>query len=401
MKERIFLAYDNTCGVKIEVPVSRAIRDGKFAFCCGQDDMGPDGYPQIKNDLKSQTSTSVKLMEDVFKRVGTSLKDLIRLQVHYINDGKISEAEYQSYFESLLPKSSKPLFIFTPLPYLFYEGLVVEIDGIVCLGAKPKVVDSGKSVECEMIEADELIFFLFKSKGKGTKLKTQIEDQFARLQEKLTELSIKQEQILKIYTYYAAENRLAALNRIATFRNSFFNGDNPPCSDVPVEVFNSNFQGEEFRLEVVLARPKTKVTRLKPGSLVPVWQLPFNGKTDLAREANGFVFFATHHPYNENGELIFPGQIADQTRYCMDNLKKGLEYFGLDFSDMMKMTTFYKGSEEDFHKNLSIRNSYLRNPGAASTGVPLENFPYQEQLIQIEGIGCAKSAGLKIKDLRD
>jgi hypothetical protein len=58
MKERIFLAYDNTCGVKIEVAASRAIRDGKFAFCCGQADMGPDGYPQIKNDLKFQTSTS-------------------------------------------------------------------------------------------------------------------------------------------------------------------------------------------------------------------------------------------------------------------------------------------------------------------------------------------------------
>jgi len=399
MDERLFLPYDNSCGVKLEVSVSRAVKDGKFAFCCGQADMGSDGYPQRKYDLKSQTSISIKLMEDVFQKINSSLEELVRVQIHYINDGQLSENEYQTYFESLLPENANPILIFTPLPNLFYDGLSVEIDGISCKEPNPKKTEIKKNVLCELINAGGFIFSIFKSTSQGISLKNQVEEQFNYLMEKMDDLSIDQENILKIYTYYATEDKLDAIRKIATYRNTVFGSNIPPCSDVPVEQFNSDLQGEEFRLEVVMAKPGTRIRQLKHSDLSSACQLPYSNRMDLAREANNFIFFATHHPYHNDGELLYPGQIEKQTRYCMETMKEGLAYFGSDFTDMMKMTTFYKGNEKDFHNNLSIRNSYLRNPGAASTGVPLKHFTFPEQLIQVEGIACMKRTGLKLTDL--
>ena len=401
MNKRIFLAYDNSCGVKLEVAVSRSVRDGSFAFCCGQADMGPDGYPQQKYDLKSQTAISIKLMEDVFKKIGISLEKLVRVQIHYINDGRFSENEYKAYFESQLPDQSNPLLIFTPLPKLFYDGLSVEIDGIACASNKAKEIETRENVTCELIEAENFIFSLFKSSSKNTPLKKQIQDQFNKLKVKMGTMSIGNENILKIYTYYSVADKLSALKDIVNLRNEFFATDMPPCSDVPVESFNSDLQGEEFRLEVIMAKSGTRVRKLKHGDLSSAFQLPSSDEMNIAREADNFIFFATHHPYLENGELMYPGKIEKQTSYCMETMKEGLAYFNSSFDDMMKMTTFYKGNEDDFHRNLFIRNSYLRSPGAASTGVPLGQFTYPEQLIQVEGIACIKRANLKITDLAD
>ena len=401
MKNRLFLAYDNSCGVKLEVAVSRAVKEGGFSFCCGQADMGPDGYPQKKYDLKSQTAVSVKLMEDVFERIGTPMEKLVRVQVHYINDGKFTEKEYAEYFRSLLPDQSNPLLIFTPLPKLFYDGLCVEIDGIACVDSGNKKMDTGKNVICESIKAGNLIFSLYKSTKKGTPLKEQIRDQFEQLDKMMEDLSVDQKNVLKIYTYYSASDRLAALKDIVSIRNDFYSDAIPPCSDVPVAAFNSEIQGEEFRLEVVLAEDVSTVRRFKSSELPGACQLPHSKSMDLARETDRLIFFATQHPYSQDGELLYPGNIEKQTVHCMDALKKGLAFFDSSFEDMMKMTTFYKGDEDDFHKNLSIRNSYLRSPGAASTGVPLDQFTYPEQLIQVEGIACIKREGLEIIDLAD
>jgi hypothetical protein len=52
----------------------------------------------------------------------------------------------------------------------------------------------------------------------------------------------------------------------------------------------------------------------------------------------------------------------------------------------------YRGSssEDDLHRNLSIRSSYFSDPGPATTGVPLPVLAYPEMAIEIDVFAMAE-----------
>lgn len=77
-----------------------------------------------------------------------------------------------------------------------------------------------------------------------------------------------------------------------------------------------------------------------------------------------------------------------QTRNMMNRLAKALHEEGLDFTAVVKSTSYYTGgnSDSELYANMAIRNSRYSIPGPASTGLPVSNFASNESLIVVDVI---------------
>ena len=72
----------------------------------------------------------------------------------------------------------------------------------------------------------------------------------------------------------------------------------------------------------------------------------------------------------------------------MDHIQNILAGFGVTLDSVIKVNCFYKsgGTPDELHRNLAIRSSYFREPGPATTGIPLENLGLEGLTIEIEAI---------------
>lgn len=67
----------------------------------------------------------------------------------------------------------------------------------------------------------------------------------------------------------------------------------------------------------------------------------------LTRRAGGFVFVSGQLPFDDDMQIV-NGDIAVQTRQCLDNLNKALSNEGLSLADAIKITVWLT-DPDDFH----------------------------------------------------
>lgn len=76
----------------------------------------------------------------------------------------------------------------------------------------------------------------------------------------------------------------------------------------------------------------------------------------------------------------------------LERLERMLAEFGATYDDILKLTTWYQGSNDTnddadtLHTSVNIRSSYFEKPGPASTGIPLDNLCYEDMLTETEVI---------------
>jgi enamine deaminase RidA (YjgF/YER057c/UK114 family) len=120
------------------------------------------------------------------------------------------------------------------------------------------------------------------------------------------------------------------------------------------------------------------------------WRAP--SPFSQAVEFGDQIFVSGQQALNAEGELVAPRDIASQTRCVFENMKTTLERAGLEFSDLVRLNTYYvfDGADEDatsfWEEMTRVRLEYFPDPGPAATAVRIKGMPYQGQLIQIEGI---------------
>jgi reactive intermediate/imine deaminase len=86
------------------------------------------------------------------------------------------------------------------------------------------------------------------------------------------------------------------------------------------------------------------------------------------------------------GELVYPGDIRQQTERTMQNLGALLESAGASFADLAKMTVFIVGMKENFAPMHEVRRKYLVEPFPASSTVEVHALALPGMLIEIEAI---------------
>ena len=137
------------------------------------------------------------------------------------------------------------------------------------------------------------------------------------------------------------------------------------------------------------ARPPLERRRLMPPGHWD-WHVP----TPFSQgwRVGNLVFVGGQLSADEEGRVIGEGDIEIQTRNVFDNVTRVLCSAGADWSDVVKINTFYRfegtGDEvaEFWEKMTKIRMEYLPDPGPCGTAVRVEGFMYDGFLIEVEVI---------------
>ena len=122
------------------------------------------------------------------------------------------------------------------------------------------------------------------------------------------------------------------------------------------------------------------------------WSWRVTSPFSQAVKSGDQVFVSGQQALTASGGLVAPGDIASQTRCVFENMKSTLGLAGLDFSDLIRLNTYYvfDGPDKDatkfWEEMTRVRLEYFPDPGPAATAVRIKGMPYQGQLIQIEGI---------------
>lgn len=100
---------------------------------------------------------------------------------------------------------------------------------------------------------------------------------------------------------------------------------------------------------------------------------------------DGLVVTSDISALRPDGTLAVPGDVQAQTREMMDNLGHVLAKAGANFTDVLKLNTFYtgNGTAEDWEVPARIRASYFPDPGPAPTGMPVPSFPNRGMMAKI------------------
>jgi enamine deaminase RidA (YjgF/YER057c/UK114 family) len=109
-------------------------------------------------------------------------------------------------------------------------------------------------------------------------------------------------------------------------------------------------------------------------------------------KCHDMIFLGGQVSLDKQGRAVHPGNLTAQTHQAMTHIGAILRDLGAGYDDVCKVTAMYRGSssEDDLHKNLSIRSSYFSDPGPATTGVPLPVLAYPEMLIEIDVFAMAE-----------
>ncbi|KAI3640596.1 hypothetical protein MIR68_001474 [Amoeboaphelidium protococcarum] len=112
------------------------------------------------------------------------------------------------------------------------------------------------------------------------------------------------------------------------------------------------------------------------------------GPYSQAKVYNGMVFCSGQIPLKLNGEIL-SGDVTDQARLAIDNLKNVLEASNSDLDHVLKTTVFLKDMN-DFARVNEVYATYFPNKPARSA-IEVARLP-KDVLFEIEAVAVQKDA---------
>jgi enamine deaminase RidA (YjgF/YER057c/UK114 family) len=170
-----------------------------------------------------------------------------------------------------------------------------------------------------------------------------------------------------------------------------FTEPGPAATGIPLP--RHALDGVQIEIEVIAMRGRdgARLPRrhVWPDSLWD-WHVHLPYKHGL--KCGEMIFLGGQVALDKSGRALHPGDLERQTRQAMVHVGTILEALGADYRDVCKVLTFYAGAcgPEDIHRNLSIRSSFFREPGPATTGVPLPVLAYPRMVIEIDILAMAE-----------
>lgn len=326
MTKRTFVPFDSLWQMRIDVPYSLLVRDGDYAWSCGQLALDGDSNVLAAGNLAEQSSLVAGYIAQVLDRGGLGPEHLKRLLLYYVPDGPGNEQveHMRSAFRSVL--GHDVLLDPIPVPHFYYDGIVLEVDAF----AGPTVDDRFGWVSVDAHTSD---------------LDSSIE-------------AIGTEGLLTGH-WFAPAGQLA---------------------DTAADLETRGLVHDAGA--VVSAGPFADRAR---GSLVHIGgqcseeHSSADGVRVTSRRADGVGWIAARSTDASKG-------LVQQTEQIMDAIAECLDDQGVGFDAVVKSTTLYVGgsSAEELHDNMSVRNQRYEKPGPASTGLPVFGFADPATLVTVD-----------------
>jgi len=130
-----------------------------------------------------------------------------------------------------------------------------------------------------------------------------------------------------------------------------------------------------------------------------------NDRFDLAegaRSRNGdMIYMSGQLSRSQMGEVLDPGDIAEQTRNAFRSLEAALQAKGAELSDLVRLNTYYvyDGPEEKatafWEAMTRVRLEFLPDPGPAATAVRVAGEGAEGLVIQFEAAALLPDCGVE------
>jgi enamine deaminase RidA (YjgF/YER057c/UK114 family) len=374
----------------------------------GQVDLTPAGVVCNPSERPLQTRNAMAHFSSALHALECDLEDLVFLLCFYVNDGSVDEGAFLEEVASCLPDGAVPAINAVPVPYLAYPGMMVEIEGYAMRredgGRIEKTVASHQSL-CPLptpfsqaVRSGKMIFVSgqYPRLAEGTVYhQGDSVAQTRRIMEHVTALlgqfGASCRDVVKLNRWYAGNVGIKDFEPAALACAGFFDEPGPAATGIPLPRHADPDVAIKISVVAMLGEDGTHLSRrhVWPESLWD-WHIHLPYKHGLACEE--MIFLGGQVSLDKKGRALYPNDLPAQTHQAMQHIGTILNELGADYDDVCKITTVYQGDcgSETLHGNLSIRAGYFRDPGPATTGIPLPALAYESMVIEIDTFAMKK-----------
>ncbi len=386
----------------IQVNHKHGVRCGPMIWVGGQVDLDAKGNVRTPGDLDAQTVNAMAYFEQVLDDLDCDLGDLVSLLCFYVNDGSVDEAVFLESVARCLPRGCRTTVTAVPVPYLAYDGLMVEIEG--CAMRR----ENGQSTErriahcadstflpspfVEGLQSDSMIFVSgqYPVDGEGQvacagDVSGQTQVVASRISKILEELGADFDDVVKSNRWYAGVAGIEDFEAAALMFARNFKEPGPAATGVPIPRHADGSVMIKIAVIAMRALDGSYLERMHswPAGLWD-WHVHLPYKHGVL--CDGMIFVGGQVSLDSSGRAVNPDDLGAQTHQAMRHIGAILEDLGAHYDDVCKIMTVYKGScgARDLHTNLPIRSSYFPSAGPATTGVPLPDLAYESMVVEID-----------------
>ena len=345
--------------MQVDVPVSTMVRDGAFGWTCGQCPLDRAGEVLSPGDLVAQAGHVCDMIEHVLARGGFDTDMIGKLNVYFAETAPGEGGAALDVFARRF--SHRPVIVPVPVPYFYYDGMMLEVDVFAGEMAHTKPTTAGETVR--IVDGGDLIWASVRADLSGGATPAGC---LAEISSALDHEGLGPETLLSDHWFIARGNAGA--------------------SDIHDAVATSDLISNPHA--VVILEPDASVLGELTFCRDPV-------RSKVATDNTESVTVHTREaPAQDGGAFVWiSGVCADperdlvaQTRPIMLGIERSLAQANMTFADVVKLTAHYVGSAspEDLHGNMSVRHSFYRKPGPASTGLPVTGLCNRDCRLSID-----------------
>ncbi|MDB5657619.1 MAG: RidA family protein [Cypionkella sp.] len=363
-----FLSFDNRWKMRIDHPYSLLVRDGAFAWSCGQCPLDEDGAVLFPGNLLAQADAVAGFIEQYLGDIGCAASVIGRLLVYYVKTRDGDASALQDFFHGYFG----PSFCVLPvaIPHFYYEGMLVEVDVHGCSDNKEcrNFTDAVTEFELMVVDAGDIVWANFTASA----LPLDADAAEAGLQRLLVKAGLSVDCMLSDQWFEcntSAREVLHAAQHLGLCR------DQRTVVGVPFDGIGLYSELTFSKSAVQFESHKARTPSFRDAAV----------QVTLSRSKDHFHVAAA----DEGGVL----HLVAQTGAIMEAVELTLRDHDLKFADVRKATTYYvAGSNADaLHDNMQVRNRYYTKPGPASTGLPVQDFPHSKASIRVQMLGSTRN----------
>ncbi len=224
----------------------------------------------------------------------------------------------------------------------------------------------------------------------GTDITAQARGAFEALRRVLEDAGASMDDVVKHNVYFSCEGDeqtvakfLQDLNEV---RSTYFSDPGPTTTETRVGL---------DRPHAMILVDAWAIVGAKKERLMPEGHWNWSDKQPYTHgwKVGSMVFVGGQRSLDQQGQVAGKGDIEIQTDHAFKNLDTLLRAAGGDRNSLMRQNTYFRffGEGRDvteyWEKMTNVRRRYMSIPSAAGAGLRITGFPYQDELIQVEGIG--------------
>jgi enamine deaminase RidA (YjgF/YER057c/UK114 family) len=215
-----------------------------------------------------------------------------------------------------------------------------------------------------------------------------------RIDRLLSQLGACFDDVVKSNIYNAESGTKDDWARPALIRASYYNEPGPAATGISaISLFPKGIMTKKD----VVAMINPNGTRIERQHVWPNdhWDWTIHLPYRHGLKAGDLVFLGGQVPLKSDASVAYVGDISKQTEMSMEYISRILEELGMDFTNIVRMNTFFvsdgKGplAELEYQKNFLARNSFFHSSPPVFSDIQVPYLAYEEMNIEIDVIAVA------------